>query len=557
MTRGMRLPAQITGHDLICVTLKIPDDPLYRAAFLGVLQDLQRWHSWERTGGRHGAEAAQYWRELLFDYLQIGVQMITNIRIQNGVLEVQYCNDPAWYALGTLGGDCGDCAPAWARGYIDPVGATIPAGGVHTVTFSQAFTETSPPAQVMAPQHRLSITADGVYTFTGRVRVSGAGRVLLQIMRQRGGQTDTVATTSDNADAGSAEGITLAAQLYALNLDQYYMQITNATGGSITLQSNPQLGEFVATASVGVQGPAGPAGPGAAGPGAPMGGVLPPGIPSTPAAALPPNSDELCNAAYFVAARLVELIQQVLADAQVITLDEFLGALLGIGGFKRSLVKQLWDLIIASTNPDLGADAEAYKADLAAAVLCGGFMPDTVTDQVNSLSIPAEVKAAYIGALGSVDESRLALWVTIGAYTPAPAPCVACPAQYQLDVIDGAYFDTLQISADESLLLCTPYWRHSLSGKWLQEFEAEETSSGFYVASGTWGPYFVVGYLPFGADPVTGWVWAVPPPDVRIERIRWYWNSEVSYHTPVEDIELPAPFDEMRTWLHVVRHSGV
>lgn len=67
---GFILPEQITGWDLICVTLKIPDVPEYRAAFRGALNRLSEWHGWQRTGDTKGAQAATYWRQLLHEHLR-------------------------------------------------------------------------------------------------------------------------------------------------------------------------------------------------------------------------------------------------------------------------------------------------------------------------------------------------------------------------------------------------------------------------------------------------------------------------------------------------------
>jgi hypothetical protein len=67
--KGFILPEQIDGHDLICVTLKIPDVPEYRAAFRGALKMLEEWWNWEK-GGNRGSQAANYWRYLIYTYLK-------------------------------------------------------------------------------------------------------------------------------------------------------------------------------------------------------------------------------------------------------------------------------------------------------------------------------------------------------------------------------------------------------------------------------------------------------------------------------------------------------
>lgn len=71
MPKGYILPTPITGHDLICVVLKIPDVPEYRAAFRGQLKGLTEWWNWERPEiGKGNIEAADYWRQLLHEHLR-------------------------------------------------------------------------------------------------------------------------------------------------------------------------------------------------------------------------------------------------------------------------------------------------------------------------------------------------------------------------------------------------------------------------------------------------------------------------------------------------------
>lgn len=71
LSSGYLLPTPITGYDLICVTLKIPDVQEYRAAFRGAIKRLTEWHSWQRTGDTKGSQAATYWRQIINDHLII------------------------------------------------------------------------------------------------------------------------------------------------------------------------------------------------------------------------------------------------------------------------------------------------------------------------------------------------------------------------------------------------------------------------------------------------------------------------------------------------------
>lgn len=72
---GYLLPDPIDGYPLLDVCLKIPDTQLYRAAFLGQLVRLQHWFTWEKSGNEddtRARDAAEYWRTLLHDYLNMG-----------------------------------------------------------------------------------------------------------------------------------------------------------------------------------------------------------------------------------------------------------------------------------------------------------------------------------------------------------------------------------------------------------------------------------------------------------------------------------------------------
>lgn len=73
--RGYLLPEHITGHDLICVSMKIPNDEHYKAAFFGAITELGKWWNWEKSNtgeDRRATTAAAYWRDLIFRYYKVG-----------------------------------------------------------------------------------------------------------------------------------------------------------------------------------------------------------------------------------------------------------------------------------------------------------------------------------------------------------------------------------------------------------------------------------------------------------------------------------------------------
>jgi hypothetical protein len=76
--RGYLLPQDpdpIDGYELLCVNLKIPNHPAYRAAFRGTLERLSKWWTWEKSyteGDTRASQAAAYWREIFNEHLKIG-----------------------------------------------------------------------------------------------------------------------------------------------------------------------------------------------------------------------------------------------------------------------------------------------------------------------------------------------------------------------------------------------------------------------------------------------------------------------------------------------------
>lgn len=105
--KGYILPTPITGWDLICVRLKIPDAPEYRAAFRGQLKGLTEWWNWEK-GDTKGSEAATYWRQIIHEHLVIQdcdeLELFGGDMAQFGVCwKLEECGYVLYY---TLNGNC-------------------------------------------------------------------------------------------------------------------------------------------------------------------------------------------------------------------------------------------------------------------------------------------------------------------------------------------------------------------------------------------------------------------------------------------------------------------
>lgn len=110
---GWILPELLTGYELLCVQLKIPDEIHYRAAFSAALQSLCYWWNWEHTyqsGDTRGTEASQYWRGIIDTYLCVendpgsnglgcgcGCKKPTNQRYTaDGILEQSFDGGTTW-----------------------------------------------------------------------------------------------------------------------------------------------------------------------------------------------------------------------------------------------------------------------------------------------------------------------------------------------------------------------------------------------------------------------------------------------------------------------------
>jgi hypothetical protein len=62
---GYLLPEIIDPEDCVCVCVPIPNDPGHIRAFLGQLDYLGYWWTWERDPLKKGTEAARVWREVV------------------------------------------------------------------------------------------------------------------------------------------------------------------------------------------------------------------------------------------------------------------------------------------------------------------------------------------------------------------------------------------------------------------------------------------------------------------------------------------------------------
>ncbi len=138
--------------------------------------------------------------------------------------------------------------------------------------------------------------------------------------------------------------------------------------------------------------------------------------------------DELCGASFNIANQLNTLIQQIIIDALTLTLQEFLEALFGIGGFQGSFVKLWWDFIIAVGNPDLDDEVTATIDEVAEIFYCNELdLPLVKADIDASPTITEDAQAAWIGAINSITDAKYSLWAFAGAQDDSNDCSSFCP----------------------------------------------------------------------------------------------------------------------------------
>jgi len=149
-------------------------------------------------------------------------------------------------------------------------------------------------------------------------------------------------------------------------------------------------------------------------------------LPPTPTVSEP---DLLCDSAYYMTDQIIDFIDQTITDAATITLEEFLTALLGLGGFEGSLLVLFWQLIVANSYPGLLTDVQAARDEVAKYLYCNELDKNLVTLDIDaSLTIGEEAQAALIGAINAITDGKWSLWAFVGSQVDSGEDCSAfCP----------------------------------------------------------------------------------------------------------------------------------
>jgi hypothetical protein len=139
-----------------------------------------------------------------------------------------------------------------------------------------------------------------------------------------------------------------------------------------------------------------------------------------------PESDEACQAAHYLARQLTGELVGGWLDAASISLQEWITAILGLGGWNASLAILWWNWMIATSDPDFVTQAEAAADEIAQNLYCNDLSINALKSDIPSLSIDANVKTSLSLMLDSIEAGKIALWIATGQLTEAGNSCDTC-----------------------------------------------------------------------------------------------------------------------------------
>jgi hypothetical protein len=120
--KGYLLP-EVINPDRVCIQINVPNDFNHLMAFWGQMWELTYWNTWQRDDEKQGKDAAAVWLDV---YKQAraqnahlegceGTMGITDMRVQDCNLQVQYDGSETWVTIGSLTA----CAPPQTRVRIE------------------------------------------------------------------------------------------------------------------------------------------------------------------------------------------------------------------------------------------------------------------------------------------------------------------------------------------------------------------------------------------------------------------------------------------------------
>jgi hypothetical protein len=132
------------------------------------------------------------------------------------------------------------------------------------------------------------------------------------------------------------------------------------------------------------------------------------------------DTDQTCNAADYIAGRVINHATKTINDAANLTFAEYVSESFASGGFISGGLKSLWDYAVANLTDLAGVDLSAYKLNLTEGLYCEGLNRSAVTLD----SVPEPEKSAIIGALNSFTDGQFWQFAYIGKDISSAVDCL-------------------------------------------------------------------------------------------------------------------------------------
>lgn len=176
---------------------------------------------------------------------------------------------------------------------------------------------------------------------------------------------------------------------------------------------------------------------------------------------LPPNptheeaANATCKAANYIADRLIENMLQMWADAQELTLQEWMQSILSVVSFDFPAASDFWQKAVTIGNETLADDAAVFKPNLVTALFCAELDYELTLEALQDDSeIPTDEKALLITTLDNYKQAKLNEWASIGTLGTTDYDCSeGCPRVTVWD-FGGNYVPV----GDEDLIIPGDSW---------------------------------------------------------------------------------------------------
>jgi len=152
-------------------------------------------------------------------------------------------------------------------------------------------------------------------------------------------------------------------------------------------------------------------------------GVNPPSY-NLPATSGDNYSSAACNAAYFMADKVLEFMAEFWEDASTLDLQEWALKILGLGGFRMEAFFEFASYVFAIGEPTLPEDALDYRDNLAEAFFCGNLTRQEAANNIASdAGVPEPVKSALYYAVNFITQDKLNQWAYVADFDTVVNDC--------------------------------------------------------------------------------------------------------------------------------------